>query len=227
MLRLWLLRVLNTRQAVLAEGLGTGVLVAAVVGSGIAAQGLTHDVGLQLLLNALSTIAALGVLIAILLPISGAQFNPAVTLVLLLRREIRPARAGAYVVAQVIGAIAGSVLANVMFERSAVSWSSGERHGYGQWIGEIVATAGLVLTILLATRPSLPIAVPAWIGAAYFFTSSTSFANPAVTIGRAFTDSFSGISWADVPWFVIAQFGGALVALGLAAALGTDRKVSS
>lgn len=214
-----LLRVLKSQQAVLAEGLGTGLLVAAVVGSGIAAQGLTEDVGLQLLLNALSTVAALGVLIALLLPVSGAHFNPAVTLVVAIRGDIDRLLAVLYVVAQCAGGVAGTLLAHAMFEHSAVSWSTSNRTGYGQWIGEAVATAGLILVVLMASRSHLPVAVPAWIGAAYFFTSSTSFANPAVTLGRSFTDSFSGIAWNDVPAFVVAQILGALLALFLSSRL--------
>ncbi|MEO6470723.1 MAG: MIP/aquaporin family protein [Aeromicrobium sp.] len=217
---------LNTRQAVLAEGLGTGILVAAVVGSGIAAQGLTHDVGLQLLINALSTVAALGVLIALLLPISGAHFNPAITLVAVIRGDIKRVLAVGYIVSQCVGAIIGAVLANTMFEHSAMSWASSGRSGYGQWTGEAVATAGLVLTVLLANRSHLPIIVPAWIGAAYFFTSSTSFANPAVTLGRAFTHSFSGIAWEDVPMFVIAQILGALAALVVVSLLASNKETA-
>ncbi|MDQ3158387.1 MAG: aquaporin [Actinomycetota bacterium] len=210
---------LNPRQSVLAEGLGTGLLVAAVVGSGIAAQGLTEDVGLQLLINALSTVAALGVLITLLLPISGAHFNPVVTLVAAIRGDIDRRLAVLYAAAQFVGAVGGTLLAHAMFEHSAVSWSSADRTGYGQWVGEAVATAGLILTVLLATRSQIPVAVPAWIGAAYFFTSSTSFANPAVTLGRAFTDSFSGIAWNDVLAFFISQIVGAVLALGIVSLL--------
>lgn len=219
MLRLWLQRVLSTNRAVLAEGLGTGVLVAAVVGSGIAAQRLTDDIGLQLLINVVSTVAALGVLIAVLLPISGAHFNPAVTLIAVLRGDLPHGLAWLYAGVQLIGGVAGTLLAHAMFEESLVSWSTADRGGYGQWIGEVVATAGLVLAILLATTRQIPVAVSVWIGAAYFFTSSTSFANPAVTVGRAFTDSFAGIDWIDVAPFIAAQIVGALLALGLSSLL--------
>ena len=210
---------LNPRKAVLAEFVGTATLVMAVVGSGIAAQHLTDDVGLQLLINALATVAALGVLIAMLLPISGAHLNPVVTLVMVIRRELRPPFGATYVVAQLAGAVAGTLIAHGMYERSLVSTFHRDRGSHGTWLGELIATAGLVLVVLLAQRAALAWAVPAWIGAAYFFTSSTSFANPAVTVGRALTDSFAGIRWIDVPGFVIAQFVGGLLALLLARAL--------
>lgn len=210
---------LNHRRAVLAEFVGTAILLMAIVGSGIAAQGLTDDVGLQLLINAVSTVLALGVLITVMLPISGAHFNPVVTLVILLRGELPVLPALAYAGAQIAGGTVGTLLAHAMYERSVVSTFDGDRTGAGLWLGEIVATAGLVLVILLAARAAIPVAVPAWIGAAYFFTSSTSFANPAVTIARALTDSFAGIRWVDVPWFVLAQLIGGVIAVALAAAL--------
>jgi glycerol uptake facilitator-like aquaporin len=216
---------LNPRKAVLAEFVGTATLVMAVVGSGIAAQGLTDDVGLQLLINALATVAALGVLIAMLLPISGAHLNPVVTLVMVIRGELRPRVGVAYVVAQLAGAVAGTLIAHGMYERSLISTFHRDRSGHGTWLGELIATAGLVLVILLTKRAELAWAVPAWIGAAYFFTSSTSFANPAVTVGRALTDSFAGIRWIDVPGYVIAQIVGGLLALLLARALTTKEPV--
>jgi glycerol uptake facilitator-like aquaporin len=210
---------LNPRKAVLAEFVGTATLVMAVVGSGIAAQRLTDDVGLQLLINALATVATLGVLIAVLLPISGAHLNPVITLVMMIRGEV-PRRVGvAYVAAQLTGGVAGTLMAHAMYERALVSTFHRDRGSHGTWLGELIATAGLVLVVLLAQRAALAWAVPAWIGAAYFFTSSTSFANPAVTVGRALTDSFAGIRWIDVPGFVIAQIVGGLLALLLARAL--------
>lgn len=210
---------LNARRAVLAELVGTATLLMAVVGSGIAAQRLTDDVSLQLLINAIATMLALGVLITILLPVSGAHFNPVVSAVMLVRGELSAASAAAYVVAQLVGAVIGTLLAHGMYERAAVSSYDGERSGGGLWLGEVVATAGLVLVVLLASRAAVPFAVAAWIGSAYFFTSSTSFANPAVTVARALTDSFSGIRWVDVPWFVVAQLVGGAVALLLVRSL--------
>jgi glycerol uptake facilitator-like aquaporin len=209
-------------KAVLAEMVGTAVLVMAIVGSGTAAVDLTDDGGLHLVFNAISTVAALGVLIAAALPISGASFNPAVTLADVLRRKVSLRRGGAYVVAQVVGAVLGAIVAHLMFERDAVSWSDADRGGWGRFLGEAVATAGLVAAIALVDRATLPIVVPAWILAAYLFTSSTSVANPAVTVGRAFTDTFAGITGADVPWFIVAQLVGAMLGLGLALILKED-----
>jgi glycerol uptake facilitator-like aquaporin len=206
-------------KAALAELVGTATLVMTVVGSGIAAQRLTDDIGVELLINALATVAALGVLIAMLLPISGAHLNPVVTLVMALRRELRPGLAITYIGSQLVGGIVGTLIAHGMYERAAVSAYHSDRGSLGTALGEVVATGGLVLVILLARRDALAWAVPAWIGAAYFFTSSTSFANPAVTIGRAFTDSFAGIRWVDVPGFVLAQVVGGMLAMLLARAL--------
>lgn len=198
-----------------AEVLGTGVLVAAVVGSGIMATDLTDDLALALLVNALSTVAALGVLIWALGPISGAHFNPAVTAVAWVRKEIRPSEGATYMVAQVAGAVLGVALANVMFDLPAWQASTNDRIALGTLVGEVVATAGLLAVIGALTRTGRghlgPILVPAWIGAAYFFTASTSFANPAVTIGRAFTDTFTGIAPASVAPFIAAQLVGAAV----------------
>lgn len=198
-----------------AEFLGTGLLVAAVIGSGIMATQLTHDVGLELLINALATVSALGVLIWVLGPISGAHFNPAVTLIAAAQREIGAVEAAGYLACQVFGAIAGATLANVMFGMPAWSESTHVRQGVGVWIGEVVATAGLLFVIGALTRTghsSLgPVLVPAWIGSAYFFTASTSFANPAVTIGRAFSDTFAGIAPASVAAFVGFQLVGAVL----------------
>ena len=200
---------------VVAEYLGTGLLVATVVGSGIMGTLLTDNLAVVLLINALATVAALGVLIWMLGPISGAHFNPVVTGVEVVRREMPVAEAGLYVVAQVMGAVSGAILANLMFDLGAVDPSTTVRTGWPLWLGEVVATAGLLLVIGALTRTGRghlgPALVPAWIGAAYFFTSSTSFANPAVTIGRSLTDTFSGIAPASVPAFIAFQVVGAAV----------------
>jgi glycerol uptake facilitator-like aquaporin len=198
-----------------AEALGTAVLVAAVVGSGILAASLTRDVGLQLLLNLVSTVAALGVLIWTLGPISGAHFNPAVTLVAAVRREMPAKEAAGYVAVQLLAALAGVALANLMFELPPWVPSTTQRAGPGTLLGEVVATAGLLWVIGALTRTGRghlgPVLVPAWIAAAYVFTSSTSFANPAVTLGRAFSDTFAGIAPADVLPFIAAQLVGAAI----------------
>jgi glycerol uptake facilitator-like aquaporin len=198
-----------------AELIGTGVLVATVIGSGIMATNLTDDVAVQLLVNALATVAALGVLIATLGPVSGAHFNPVVSLVEAVRRDISPAEAGGYVVAQVCGGLLGAAVANLMFELPAWHASAHVRSGAAVWLGEVVATAGLLFTIGALTRTGRghlgPVLVPAWIGAAYFFTSSTSFANPAVALARSTSDTFAGIAPASVPGFVLAQVLGAAV----------------
>jgi glycerol uptake facilitator-like aquaporin len=209
----------------LAEYIGTLLLVTAVIGSGIMAVQLSPgQVGLQLLENSIATMLALAVLILVLGPVSGAHFNPVVTAVdcwLHRRDKAGPALSDAagYVVAQVLGAISGAILANVMFGLAAVSKSTTVRTTPHLWIGETVATAGLILLIFALVRTHrtqyAPAAVGAYIGAAYWFTSSTSFANPAVTIGRAFTDTFAGISPASVPGFIVFQIVGALVGLGL------------
>lgn len=196
-----------------AEFLGTLLLVATVVGSGIMGSLLSDNLAVTLLINALATVAALGVLIWILGPISGAHFNPVVSGVEMARREMPIAEGLIYIIAQIAGASLGAVLANVMFSLPAIETSSTVRSGAGVWIGEIVATAGLLLVIGALTRTGRgtlgPILVPAWIGAAYFFTASTSFANPAVTIGRSLTDTFSGIAPVSVLPFIAFQIIGA------------------
>ncbi|WP_457964865.1 aquaporin family protein [Arthrobacter sp. D1-29] len=211
------------RRAV-AELLGTALLVAVVVGSGIAAQQLSpNDVGLQLLQNSTATVLGLTVLILVFGPVSGAHFNPVVSLAdwLLGRRSgtgLSLPDLGAYVAAQVTGAIGGSVLANAMFD-VGTSFSVKDRATGGHLLGEVVATAGLILLIfaLAATnRGALAApAVGAYIGAGYWFTSSTAFANPAVTVGRIFSDTFAGIAPGSVPPFIIAQLLGAAVGLGV------------
>ncbi|MFD6230362.1 aquaporin [Streptomyces sp. NPDC060232] len=211
-----------------AELVGAAALVAVVVGSGIQATELTQDVGLQLLANSTATVFGLGVLIALLGPVSGAHFNPAVTLA-----EWWTARRGGagvdarelavYVPSQIVGAIAGAILADAMFGEPLVKWSTHDRSAGNLLLAEVVATAGLIMLIFgLAKTDRLrfaPVAVASYIGAAYWFTSSTSFANPAVTIGRAFTDTFAGIAPASVPGFIGAQLAGAVVGLALVAVI--------
>lgn len=202
-----------------AEALGTGLLVAAVVGSGIMADRLTGDSAISLLGNTLSTGAILVVLITILGPISGAHFNPAVTLVFAIQRRMRMTTALLYVLAQILGGIAGTMLAHLMFELPLLQASTTVRAGGGQWLAEGVATFGLVFTILAGRRferTAIPWLVGLYITAAYWFTASTSFANPAVAIARAFSDTFAGIRPADIPAFIIAQALGALLAMTLA-----------
>ncbi|SCF47274.1 aquaporin [Micromonospora mirobrigensis] len=216
----------------LAEFTGTALLVTAVVGSGIMASTLSPaDVGLQLLENSIATALALGALILIFGPVSGAHFNPVVSVAdwFLGRRAgtgLTVRDLAGYVPAQILGAIAGSVLANLMFDLAAVDLSGKERTGGHLWLGEVVATAGLILLVFALARSGraavAPAAVGAYIGAAYWFTSSTSFANPAVTIGRAFTDTFAGIAPASVPGFVGAQLVGLAVGAGLLVALHPD-----
>jgi glycerol uptake facilitator-like aquaporin len=202
-----------------AEALGTGLLVVTVVGSGIMAAKLTDDVALALLGNTLPTGAILVVLITILGPVSGAHFNPAVTLAFAARHEIEPPVALLYVLAQIAGGIAGSLLAHLMFELSLVQFGATARTGTGQWIAEAVAAFGLVFTILAGLRfraDAIPWLVGLYITAAYWFTASTSFANPAVAIARAFSDTFAGIRPVDLPGFILAELAGAMVAVALA-----------
>lgn len=213
-----------------AEGLGTLLLLATVIGSGIMAENLADgNAAVALLGNTLATGAILAVLITMLGPISGAHFNPAVTLAFLVRREIDPKTAAAYLIVQIAGGLAGAVLAHAMFDMELVQVSTNARTGMGQWLAEGVATFGLVATII-ATLKARPSAVAAMVGlyisAGYWFTASTSFANPAVTVARSFTDTFSGIAPADAPAFIAAQFVGAVVATGLMAWLLSDRRSS-
>ncbi|MEV6637895.1 MIP/aquaporin family protein [Actinoplanes sp. NPDC051470] len=218
-----------TWRRLLAEFVGTAMLVTAVVGSGVMATTLSpDDVGLQLLENSVATAFALGALILTFGPVSGAHFNPVVSaadwfLGRRTRSGLTASQLGGYAAAQTLGAIAGSVLANLMFDLAAVDLSSKQRSAGHLWLGEVVATTGLILLIFALARSGraavAPAAVGAYIGAAYWFTSSTSFANPAVTIGRAFTDTFAGIAPASVPGFVIAQVIGLAVGVGLLLAL--------
>ena len=199
-----------------AEALGTALLVATVVGSGIMAESLTKDVALALLGNTLPTGAILVVLITILGPVSGAHFNPAVTLVFALKRELPPRQALSYILAQVAGGILGTVMAHAMFALPLLDASLKVRTGGAQWLAEGVAAFGLVATILAGIRferAAVPWLVGLYITAAYWFTSSTSFANPAVAIARSMTNTFSGIRPADLPGFIAAEFGGAVAAL--------------
>ncbi|MEC4572518.1 aquaporin [Streptomyces virginiae] len=208
------------------EALGTAALVTVVVGSGIQATGLTRDTGVQLLANSLATVFGLGVLIAFLGPVSGAHFNPVVTLAAYVTGRRSGEGPGlrdvaAYVPAQVVGAVGGAVLADATFGRPVLTFSTSARWAGHLWLGEVVATAGLVWLVLGLARAGrahlTPVLVACYIGAAYWFTSSTSFANPAVTVGRAFTDTFAGIAPASVPPFLAAQLLGAAVGLGLVA----------
>ena len=203
-----------------AEGVGTAFLLMAVVGGGIAAQRLSPgDVGLQLFEAAVVTAFALMMLIWSFGPISGAHFNPCVTLLDVALGNRSPAEGAAYIGSQIAGAIAGTVLANLMFSLDAVEWSRTARGGAGQLLGEVIATLGLMMVIYLIARPGggglgyVAPAVGVYIGGAYFFTSSTSFANPAVTIARMFSDTFAGIAPASAPGFIVMQLVGAGVAL--------------
>ena len=214
-------------RSVIAELLGTGLLVAAVVGSGIAAERLTTDVALQLLANAAATVGVLYGLILMFGPLSGAHFNPIVSLVGVMRGELSWSRVLAYVPAQVLGGCLGTAVANLMFDEVAWQQSTKVRDGGGIWLGEVVATAGLLLVIVLignSRAAAVPGAVAAWIGGAYWFTSSTSLANPAVTVARSLTDSFSGIAPESVAMFVVMQMVGALVAAGVLILLGAWRR---
>jgi len=205
----------------LAEFLGTAVLLAAIVGSGHMVDAITKDIGVALLLNQLAVIFALGVLVALLMPISGAHFNPAVTLAMMIRRTMGATEGFFFMIVQILGAILGTIAAQAMFDLPLVEWSTHERITPGTFLGEMIATAGLVAMIVTAVYQHksswLPLLVPAWIGAAYFFTSSTSFANPAVTIGRTFTESFTGIAAGSIAWFIAAQVVGVIIALLLVA----------
>ncbi len=212
---------------VLGEYLGTTLLVAIVVGSGIMATNLSQDVGIQLLINTISTVFGLAVLIQILGPISGANFNPVVTMVDLIQKRTNVLTFIQYAIAQTAGAITGAILANGMFSHPLIEISTKARSGGNQYLGEIVATAGLILIINLMIHQEktalIPVIVASWIGSAYFFTSSTSFANPAVTVGRIFSDSFAGIAPECVLKFIAAQILGALIGLGLTKVLTNDK----
>ncbi|NKB19453.1 MAG: aquaporin family protein [Alphaproteobacteria bacterium] len=206
----------NTARKLTAEFLGTAFLLATVVGSGIMAETLSPaNTGVALLANTIATGAILMVLILIFGPISGAHFNPAVTLAFLIRREINPGLAIIYFAVQIVAALTGAMVAHIMFEAPLLEASTHVRTGPAQWVAEIVATFGLLATIFGCVRfrvSAVPYAVGLYISAAYWFTSSTSFANPAVTIARSFTDTFSGIRPEDMPGFIAAQLIGAVLA---------------
>jgi glycerol uptake facilitator-like aquaporin len=205
--------------------LGTAALLCAVIGSGIMAENLAGgNVALALLANTLATVFALYVLIETLGPISGAHFNPAVTLVMAMRGALPPTLAGAYVVAQLMGAALGAWLAHAMFGLDIVQWSLKVRTGPAQWLAEAVATAGLLFVIFRAPAGKAPALVACYIGAAYWFTASTSFANPAAVFGRMMSNTFAGISPADATSFVLAQLAGAGLGVLLHRALGTGAR---
>lgn len=210
-----LMRGFDLSRRLAAEGFGTLLLVATVVGSGIMAETLTRDVALALLGNTLPTGAILVVLITILGPISGAHFNPAVTLVFTLKGELRPPHAAQYIAAQVLGGILGAIVAHAMFGLPLLEFSAKARTGFPQWFAEFVAAFGLVATIIGGLRfreAAIPWLVGLYITAAYWFTASTSFANPAVAIARSLTNTFSGIRGQDLPGFIVAEVLGAVVA---------------
>lgn len=209
---------MSLERRIAAEALGSLLLAATVIGSGIMAERLAGgNSAVALLANTGATVAVLGVLITLFAPISGAHFNPAVTLVMATLRRITAPAAAWYVAAQLAGCCLGALLAHAMFELPLVQYSTHLRSGPAQWLGEFVATAGLVFVILGHRRSSdAPWLVAAWIGAAYWFTSSTSFANPAITLARSLSDTFAGIRPVDVPAFAVAQVMGAMVAMLLA-----------
>jgi glycerol uptake facilitator-like aquaporin len=203
----------------LAEGIGTAFLLAAIIGSGIMAERLAGgNLAVALLANSLATGGALAALILTFAPISGAHFNPAVTVALVLAGHVRARDVAPYIAAQIVGAILGVWLAHLMFELPIIELSSRQRSGLGQWAGEFTATFGLIAVIESGRRhfvAALPAAVAAYITAAYWFTSSTSFANPAVTLARSLSDTFAGIGRGDVPAFIAAQLAGAGAAIAV------------
>lgn len=205
----------------LAEGLGTALLLAVVIGSGIMAERLAGgNMAIALLANTLATVGGLYILIEVLGPVSGAHFNPAVSLAMAWRGELPGAMLAPYIAVQLLGAMLGAWLAHAMFDISLLQFSTKLRHGTGQWVAEAVATAGLLLVILRAPPGRVAAMVACYIGAAYWFTASTSFANPAAAFGRMFSDSFAGIAPSSVPGFVLAELAGAALGLGLHTALG-------
>jgi len=210
------------KHRLLGECLGTALLLAIVIGSGIMAERLCGgNIAVALLANTLATVFGLFILIEVFGPVSGAHFNPAVSLVMSLRGELPWALLGAYVVAQLAGAACGAWLAHAMFDLPILQWSQKVRTGQGQWVAEAVATAGLLLVILRTPATKVSAMVACYIGAAYWFTASTSFANPAAAFGRTLSDSFAGIAPASAPGFVAAQVLGALLGLTLHHLLGT------
>jgi len=216
------------RRNLLGEFLGALLLSACVIGSGIMAERLSAgNAGVALLANTLATVAILAALIAQFGPISGAHFNPVVTAAALHLRQLNLRLAVSYAVAQILGCCAGAILANAMFELPLVSASTHSRSGAAQWLSEIIATAGLIFIALRApTFRDAAWRVPLWIGAAYWFTASTSFANPAITIGRAMSDTFAGIRPVDVPGFIGAQLVGALTGVLLLRLFAEEKSVA-
>ena len=205
----------------LAEALGTTLLLTTVIGSGIMAERLAGgNVALALLANTLATVGALFVLIELLAPISGAHFNPVVTAVLIALRQAPGQIFIPYLLAQLTGAMLGAFLAHAMFDLSLLQWSAKIRNGNGQLLGEVIASAGLVLVILRAPASKVSALVACYIGAAYWFTSSTSFANPAAAFGRMFSDTFAGIAPTSVPGFIGAEIAGGMLGIVLHRALG-------
>jgi glycerol uptake facilitator-like aquaporin len=214
---------MDIRRKLVAEVLGSLLLAATVIGSGIMAERLAGgNLAVALLANTAATVAVLAALIALFNPISGAHFNPAVSVIMALNRRLPWLEALAYIAAQVLGCCAGMLLAHAMFKLPLLQSSVHVRAGGAQWLGEFVATLGLLLIVLGHERPrDAPWMIAAWIGAAYWFTASTSFANPAITIARSLSDTFSGIRPPDVPAFIIAQLAGAVAAWALARVLFT------
>ncbi len=200
---------------VFAEFFGTALLLMVIIGSGIMAQTISKDVGVQLIINVISIVLVLGLLILILGPVSGAHLNPVVSVVMFARKELTWRGLVNYIPAQILGAVTGTELANVIWSQSAIQVSTKIRTSWGMWISEVIATAGLLAIILILKQRKqdnlIVIAVPVWITSAIFFTPSTSFANPAVTIGRMFSDTFAGIAPASMWQFVSAQFFGGLI----------------
>jgi len=211
-----------------AEFLGSLLLASSVVGSGIMATTLTQDIAIQLFVNTITTAFMLSVIITLFSSIRGAHFNPLVTIVELFYKRVTFQEAALFVVSQIIGTSVGVVVANLMFNRPAIEESTFTRSGSYLFLAEVVATAGLILSILLLRHQNkgsmAAVIVPAWIGAAYIFTSSTSFANPAITFARSLSDSFAGISIKSVPMFILAQCFGAVLGVLLAAMLTTEKK---
>ena len=205
----------------LAEGLGTALLLAVVIGSGVMGETLAAgNAAVALIANTLATICGLWALIAVFGPVSGAHFNPAVSLIMVLRGALPGGHLLPFVLAQLAGAACGAWLAHAMFDLPLLQFSTHLREGPGQWLAEGVATAGLLLVILRGPAAQVPALVAAWIGAAYWFTASTSFANPAAVFGRMLSDTFAGIAPASAPGFILAEVVGALAGLALARALG-------
>lgn len=213
-----------TTRRVFAEALGTALLLAVVIGSGVMAERLSGgNMGVALLANTLATVGGLYILIEVFGPVSGAHFNPAVSAVMAYRGELALALLLPYIVAQLLGAMLGAWLAHAMFDMPILQFSTHVRSGTGQWIAEAVATAGLLLVILRAPAARVAAMVACYIGAAYWFTASTSFANPAAAFGRMFSESFAGIAPASVPGFVLAQCAGAAIGVAIHHLLGLSK----